>query len=140
MDIYGFSSALHMALRLFDGALRQTGRTTRLLEQAQLGDLIVTTTGAEADRVMRLLNSMHKRSDHGIRVTACPPRGGDWNRLRGFERVLFTHEWIMEHYRLGLEYLDKDMESISALVNRKTPELNPEPHSMNAWRKASIGD
>jgi hypothetical protein len=108
-DEYGFSAAMAAGLHLFDLAGRRSGRTTRMIERAQDGDLIVCATECERRRLQRLLRDAGKP---GVRVIHVGEGESPVSRLGGRRqgRAFFDHEWTRRHFVAALRNAESDLE------------------------------
>lgn len=126
-DPYGFGAAADMALSLFEDASRATGRTTRLIQAAQHGDIIVVPALPMVRHVERMLREAGKE---GVRVLHFSVHGID--RMRGQKAkgtVYFDSTWVLAFYRERLRQAGNDLEGMSEHFSGIWPPHSPPPPS-----------
>lgn len=127
----GISSAMRMALHMFEQSSRRTGRTWRLLAAARPGDLIVTWCPTERERLLGLLRGAKKEDVEVIFLD--PKRDPMWRQgtnPRG--ATLFDHGWIALHYQHRLAEIANDLNIWQAAMSM-APHPEVERGDMD-WR------
>ena len=98
-DPWGVGEALHMSLRMYAHAKRATGRTTLMVGALRDGDLLVTATRREAERMAHLAA---KQGVHDLEL-ACIEGPDMLSRLheivcRTKRRLMLDHTFIEALY------------------------------------------
>jgi hypothetical protein len=125
-DPCGFEAALETALNSFDAGSRRSGRTTRMLDAAQDGDLIVVVTMEHAVRLQRELREAGKT---GVRVVAVDTKDPHSNTvlmgLRTPGSVHLDHVWVMEFFRSRIRSVGLEMDDLCRRLSRTWPPRRP---------------
>ncbi len=131
-DEYGFGAAASAGLRMFDGACRATGRTSRLIERVTDEDQIVCPTSQIAEHVRRLLHHAKKKT----RVIVSPvnevPMHHAGTAPHG--RTYFEHTWVQAHFERALSGAAADLRTFSIAMSKTWPDApdSKTPEQMRA--------
>lgn len=139
IDEYGFGSAALATLFLFDLEQRRSGRSSRMIERAQAGDVVVVASPHEMRRLEALLRAIGKTdvrlfvSEHGEF-----PQGLAGRRIAG--RVIFDHDWLRKHFERAIRHAEGALDAWSLRLSEKLPpaqssgELGP----LADWRMRNL--
>ena len=101
---YGHKAAAVAAMHVFDVSSRGTGRTTRMIQQLQEGDMVVLSTAHEAESLRR---DLKRAGRDGVKVAVMDPAGPFSDQLPFLNgrplRIIFDHVWVYKYLLSSLE-------------------------------------
>jgi hypothetical protein len=108
---------------MFDGLNRKSGRTVRLVQMVEPGDVIICLTQSDKDHTQHLLHDAGKKH---VNVAVLDIRSA-WSveshhrvmSLKG--RVFFSHSWVKRFVEQRLKDTEKELETLER-------ELSKMPH------------
>lgn len=137
MNDDGLAAAMNMALAVFQQCSRASGRSSRTLESARPGDVIVTATNQERRRLEYELYAMGKPN---VRVIVASVEPGQTTRIapKPSGAVIFDHMWIAEYWQCQMTHISNDLRALQIEVSRRAPpeQLKSEmAHRFESWSK-----
>jgi len=110
----GIGAALETAFRISVSHSRRSGRTSRTIERANPGDVIVVRSMPEQRRMRQLLAKAGKAD---VRVLAFEPNSLErhWHRLRN-AAVHFDHSWVEALYEWRLAGVHRELAELGKLA------------------------
>lgn len=125
-DMPRYGKALQGALESFEKTQERSGRTTKMLEEVKDGDLVVVASAYEKDAIVQAM----QRAGKQVWVYCVNPNDGpgsmviaSWRIHHQHGRVIFSHEWLLSYYRVGLTNLAQGL----ANTDRFTKNCAPRP-------------
>lgn len=124
----GLYASLRAYLEMYVEMHRSTGRTNKVIDEAQSGDWIITGNEAE---VRRIDSEMHRRGKTGVRIAYAASvndlmrKAHERGKMVPGGRVLFDHFAIESFYRSALVGVDDGMSAFEKAVTRRDPITPP---------------
>ena len=113
MHDYGKGAALKCALTTFELRSRQTGRTRSMLLAMNDGDVLITTSSKEANRLRALAIAMGLKIT--VKTTTLPSASRAMELKRGSTgRLHLSHDWFEAFWRQRLEEGSEELEWLAA--------------------------
>lgn len=143
MDQWGYTSALRMALELFERTQRGTGRTTAMLRGVNAGDVIIAGSHDEARQIEGALRRFVAPGTVSVIWSDNP--GELEFRLRSIDRhrpdlqIHYSSEWTYKYLSAELSRMERDFAGFVAAIGHKTEPGKP-PRLMNFRRAQEFGE
>jgi len=119
-DIYGIASGVRAAADIHFEAKRQSGRTTRLVEQVRPGDTVIFLNQKAVAFFQRRMKAAGRCMDDLDVQTLNPSHLYTFlEGWRGEARILFDHDWLEEFYRQRIT----DTRELFAVLQHCGPEI-----------------
>ncbi len=130
-DPYLQFEALQHGWRMYMHGKRRSGRTTRLIESMQDGDIVLVVDHAYGN----MIQQDAKRAGKTIETYVLPPTPGRmWDSLTplmnraGTQRVLFDHTWVECFIAERLNEVEHEFEEFTKRIDEvRARRLKPEP-------------
>ena len=136
-DEYGFVGAALSGLRIFESAMRGTGRTTRLIERVTDDDRIIVGTVEVHRYVSQLIKAAGKKTQVVVVKQGGDPMGRLGTTPNG--RTYFEHSFVLLHAEHCAKRAADDLDFWSRQMSRSEAREQPQFDS-EAARRVSFGD
>lgn len=121
MDKYGFGGYVRNLIKRARDDMRQTGRTTSMLDRVKPNDLVVFVRHEDAAFFKRKAASAGKE----FNFIVCPPE--ELHRLSDYTRgrtVVLDHRWIEEYFELVVEQALQSISDIEKVMPQNRHSFN----------------
>ena len=135
MDEYGFIAAARVGLRVFDESQRNTGRSTRLIERTQPGDMIIVSTQQEQRWYERKVKEA-KKAD--VTVLCVDPHSYLPERMNGrraLSNCYFDHVWTSKFVAVRLAEAARELETYERELSTQPSARPSQPVYPPNWRQ-----
>ena len=127
MDKYGFGGLVRNLIKRARDDMRQTGRTTSMLERVQPNDLVVFHRPESAKWFERKAREAGKEVRTAVVSPENPSLLSEINP-RGRQRIVLDHDWVEIYIE---QYVQLACENI-AILEREIETVNP-PQYRGSW-------
>lgn len=133
MDIFQTAKDIISIMDIFFFGRRATGRTTRLIQVVQPGDIVIFSNHEQKRTFEYHARDQNKKIGRGIsdiRTMVCGAAPYFLaERLKGIEanNIYFDHVWMEKYYEATILDAEKTINGITNLVKKSSPSSSTKP-------------
>lgn len=131
MDNFGIGAAITASAEIYLRSARQSGRTTRLIENLKDGDRVVFKTHKEASFFSRRIKELGLKVD----CVAVPTNNLSklYERPRSSRRTLFDHGWLEKYYMESIQISIDNLTQLQQQVSGPDSEVEKPFYQDARW-------
>lgn len=115
--MYGIKIALASYLRVWREAARRTGRTSKMLDGMESGQVVIVPPG---ENYRRYIQNMAQDKGLCITVVSLSPSDPEAQNLRAMGgKYVFDHKFVEEFYECEIDRAERRLNALADYLNRE---------------------